>query len=250
MAPAETARLVEAAGPDAIVFTAGDNAYPNGSAANLANCYDPTWGAFRERTHPAAGNHDWKTAGAAAYLDYFGAAAGESGHTWYAFDAGAWRVIVLDSDCADIIGCGPLSPEGLWLTSELAAHPSRCTMAIWHHPVFSSGPHGDDPAAIPFWNALQRAGAELVVTGHDHDYERFAPQDSRGRASPAGIREFVVGTGGGTLYKFRTVRRNSQVRIAGTFGVLRLELRDDGYSWAFLTAPGGAIADAGVELCH
>ena len=237
--------------PEARVFTAGDNAYPDGTAGDFARCYDPWWGSFRKQTRPAAGNHDWLTAGAAAYRDYFGTLAGSGTRTWYAYNAGSWRVIVLDSDCSEVGGCGPSSRQGRWLAAELAAHPAACTLAIWHHPRFSSGPHGNQAATAPLFDALYAAGADVVVNGHDHDYERFAPQDPAGRADPErGIREFVVGTGGGHLYQVASVKANSQVRENATFGVLVLELRAGSYAWRFEPAGDGTFTDAGTGTCH
>jgi hypothetical protein len=233
------------------VFTAGDNAYDDGSAANFADCYDPTWGRFRDRTLlPAPGNHDWNTAGAAGYLRYFGRSAAPDGTTWYSTDLGAWHVVVLDSDCALVGGCDAGSPQGRWLARDLAASDARCTHAIWHHPRFSSGEHGDDPSVAPFWVALHAAGAELIVNGHDHDYERFAPQDPGGREErPGGIRELVVGTGGAVLRSFQRAAPNSEFRQAGTYGVLRLTLHPYNYDWEFLPASGD-VADSGSTPCH
>ena len=236
------------------IFTAGDNAYGDGSAADFSRCYAPTWGRVLDRTLlPAAGNHDWQTAGAAGYLAYFGGAAAPQGTTWYSKDMGAWHVVVLDSDCAKVGGCDDASPQGRWLASDLAAsaaRATRCTLAIWHHPRFSSGLHGGDPSVAPFWRQLQAAGAELVVNGHDHDYERFAPQDPTGRVErPGGIREIVIGTGGADLRGFATVAANSEFRQAGTYGVLRLTLHPFNYDWEFLPA-SGAVADSGSTPCH
>jgi hypothetical protein len=237
--------------PDAIVFTAGDDAYPDGTAADFARCYDPWWGAFLDRTRPAAGNHEWHTPGAAGYLAYYGTRAGTEGRTWYAYDAGSWRVIVLDSDCDEVGGCGPSSPQGRWLADELAAHPTACTLAVWHHPRFSSGPHGNQAAVAPLFDALYVAGADLVVNGHDHDYERFAPQDPAGRPDPArGARELVVGTGGGPLYPTIFPRANSEVRSSAGFGVLVLELGEGGYAWRFEAAGESTFGDAGTGTCH
>ena len=238
-------------GQAGVFFTAGDNAYPDGSAANFRDCYDPTWGRVKDRTIlPAAGNHDWNTAGAAGYLGYFGANAAPDGVTWQSMDLGGWHVVVLDSDCADVGGCEATSPEGRWLAKDLAANQLRCTLAIWHHPRFSSGLHGDDPAVAPFWDLLYAHGAELIVNGHDHDYERFAPQDPSGKVErPGGIREIVVGTGGAELRTFKAQASNSEFRQAGTFGVLRLTLHPANYDWEFLPADG-LIADAGSTPCH
>ncbi len=233
------------------VFTAGDNAYETGSQGDFAGCYAPTWGRVKERTIlPAAGNHDWLTAGAAGYLGYFGTVAAPQGVTWYSTDMGAWHVVVLDSDCDQVGGCAATSPQGRWLAADLAASSARCTLAIWHHPRFSSGEHGNDDQVAPFWRLLHQDGAELIVNGHDHDYERFAPQDPSGKEErPGGIREIVVGTGGAELRTFATTAANSEFRLSGTFGVLRLTLHPANYDWEFLPASGD-VADAGSTICH
>ena len=241
-----TARLIDRI--RGLVFTAGDEAYPEGSAENFRDCYDPSWGRFLDRTLPAVGNHEYGTAGAAGFFDYFGSRAWPSGQAWYSLRVGAWHVIVLDSDC-DIVACGRGSAQLTWLKADLAAHPARCTLAIWHHPRFSSGGHGNDHAVAPFWRALMRAGADLVINGHDHDYERFAPQTPRGRLDhQAGIREIVAGTGGAHLRRFHATRANGRVRLR-TFGVLRLTLHPASYSWRFFRTDG-STADAGTTGCH
>lgn len=244
-----TAALLD--GIPGTVFTAGDNAYENGTADEFRDCYDPTWGRHRERTWPAPGNHDWRTDDLAGYRGYFGTAAGDDGASWYARDLGTWRVIVLDSDCARVDGCGPDSPQGRWLAEELAASTVACTVAIFHHPRFSSGDeHGDDPAVDPFWRALYGAGVDVVINGHEHSYERFAPQDPDGRSDPArGIREFVVGTGGRALRGFGDPRPNSELRASLTVGVLALTLRPGAYAWTFRGA-GSDFTDTGSGRCH
>jgi hypothetical protein len=243
-----TARLLDAI--EGTVFTAGDNAYERGTAAAFRDCYGPTWGRHLDRTLPAAGNHDWDTTGAAGYRDWFGARAGPDGRTWYATDVGTWRVIVLDSNCAMVGGCGDGSAQLGWLLDELSTRPARCTVAIWHHPRFSSGAHGSDGRPEAFWRALHVAGAEIVVNGHDHDYERFAPQDPAGRATESGIRQFVVGTGGTELRSFGRPIANSEVRDASTHGVLRLVLRPDRYEWQFVPVAGGDFRDEGGGTCR
>ena len=246
---AATATLVEAI--PGTVFTAGDNAYPNGTAAEFADCYDPTWGSFKDRTRPAAGNHDWNTTDAAGYLGYFGdAATNADGQTWYSYELGAWHVIVLDSACANVGGCDAGSEQGQWLAADLAASDSRCSLAIWHHPRFSSGVHGSDPITAPFWDALVAAGADVVVNGHDHDYERFAPQDAAARQKPDGIREFVVGTGGGALRAFPgAIAANSLVRSSIAHGVIELTLQPTAYVWRFHSTDG-SFSDQGSAACH
>jgi hypothetical protein len=245
---AATAALLDTI--DGTVFTAGDNAYPDGSATQFDDCYAPTWGRHLERTKPVAGNHDWLTKGLAGYRAYFGDKAGPADASWYSFDLGAWHVIVLDSDCVFVGGCLPGSPQGTWLDADLKASTAGCTMAIWHHPRFSSGVHGNDASVWPFWDALYRAKADVVVNGHDHDYERFGPQDPAGREDNAGgIREFVVGTGGAGLRDFPTVAAHSEIRIASTFGVIRFILHRTSYEWSFI-ATSGAVADSGSGPCH
>ena len=233
------------------VFTAGDNAYESGTTEEFEQCYDPSWGAYRERTFPAIGNHDAVTPGRQGYFEYFGSRAGDPRAGWYATTLGAWRLIVLDSNCVDAGGCGPDTDQGRWLAAELDANPSDCTLAIWHHPRFSTGYHGPTLAVQPFWDALYAAGAELVVNGHDHDYERFVPVDAAGNPdADRGIREIVAGTGGAALRPFELDDPNSEVRDASTHGVLRLDLRPGAYDWEFIPVPGGAFTDSGSGTCH
>jgi hypothetical protein len=233
------------------IFTVGDNAYENGTTKNYADCYAPTWGRVLGRTIlPVAGNHDWLTDGAAGYRAYFGAAAAPDGVTWYSKDVGAWHVIVLDSDCAEVGGCDDASPQGQWLKQDLADSTAHCTLAIWHHPRFSSGEHGDDGHLTPFWKQLYAAQADLIINGHDHDYERFAPQDPFGKVErPGGIREIVVGTGGAEKRGFKKQAPNSEFRLSGEWGVLRLTLHPVNYDWEFLPVDG-AVADSGSTPCH
>jgi len=249
-ADSKTAKLIESI-PGAIVFTAGDDAYQSGSAEQFRQCYGPTWGAFRARTHPVIGNHDMMTSGGAAYFAYFGASAGTPGEGWYSFQAGTWHVVVLNGNCT-IVGCGLASPQLTWLQNDLAAHPGGCTLAIWHQPRFTSGVHGSDTRLVPFWEALYQAGAEIVVNGHDHDYERFGLQTPFGVADRAGgIREFVAGTGGRKLRRFpRRPIANSKARNSWTYGVLKLVLAPGSYSWQFMGVPGSTFSDAGHGVCH
>jgi hypothetical protein len=245
---AQTAAML--AGESGVVFTAGDNADPDGSPAQFTDCYAPTWGRERARTRPAPGEHDHATAELAGYLGYFGDAAAPDGTAWYSYDIGAWHVIVLDATCDAAGGCGADSEQGRWLASDLATSDAACTMAIWHQPRFSSGTFGNDTAVGPFWEALYAAGVDVIVNGHDRDYERFAPQDPAGVADPkGGIREFVVGTGGAGLGTFGTQAANSQLRVAGYFGIIRLVLHPTAYEWSFLATTGQAI-DAGGAPCH
>jgi hypothetical protein len=233
------------------VFTLGDNVYPDGSAAQFRDCYDPSWGRHKERTRPSAGNHDYHTRGAAGYLSYFGAAAGEPGKGYYSYDLEAWHVIVLNSECAQVGGCGVDSAQGQWLQADLAANPSTCTLAYWHKPLFSSDAHhGTTPEMGDFWSLLYAAGADVVVNGHSHVYERFGPQDPAGAAdSERGIRQFVVGTGGGMLYTFASPLPNSEVRENHTYGVLKLSLYPTRYEWEFIPIAGQTFTDTGSAPC-
>jgi hypothetical protein len=248
-AAATAALLAEIEG---IVFTSGDNAYPDGSAEDYAECYHPTWGAERHRTRPVPGNHEYDTGSAEDYVRYFGAAAAAPlGETWFSFTAGAWLVVMLDSSCDEVGGCEADSAQGRWLADQLAGTDRRCTLAVWHHPLFSSGMHGNQEGVKPLWDILHAAGAEVVVNGHDHDYERFAPQDPDGAPDPEnGIRQFVVGTGGANLRPFEELVPNSEARDASTHGVLRLTLREGGYDWAFLPVDGGTFTDTGSGTCR
>jgi hypothetical protein len=232
------------------VFTIGDNSYPNGTDSDFANCYDPSWGQFKARTQPAAGNHEYNTPGAVGYFNYFGAAAGDPTKGYYSYELGTWHVVVLNSNCSQVGGCVAGSPQEQWLKEDLAAHQNTCTLAYWHHPRFSSGTHGNSSDLGAFWNDLYQAGADVVLNGHDHDYERFAPQTPGGISDPTqGIREFVVGTGGAAFTGFKTIAPNSQARIANTNGVLKMTLRPSSYDWEFVTAPGGTVADSGSGNC-
>jgi Calcineurin-like phosphoesterase len=231
------------------VFVAGDLAYPDGTKAQFRDCYGPTWGRWKLRTSPVPGNHEYHTAGAAPYFAYFGSRAGVAGKGWYAYDLGSWRIYNLNANC-DQVGCGPGSAQVRWLETDLAEHPRQCVAAVWHQPLFSSGMHGNNAVVRPLWAALEAAGAEVVLNGHDHDYERFAPQTAWGAAAPDGIREFVVGTGGGPLRPFASIQPNSVVRRASTFGVLKLTLREGGYGWSFIPVAGATFTDSGSGTCH
>ncbi len=232
------------------VFTLGDNVYGGARAEHFRECYGPSWGRHRARTRPVAGNHDYDPGDASAYLEYFGVAAAPEGVTWYAYEVGSWQVIALDSDCEAVGGCDAGSPQERWLVETLAGSDARCTVALWHHPLFSSGAHGNDGRTQAFWRALDAAGAEIVLTGHDHNYERFAVQDAEGRPTDEGLRQFVVGTGGVALRDFARTAHNSEVRDASTHGVLALTLRDDGYDWRFVPVAGGTFTDSGTGRCR
>jgi Calcineurin-like phosphoesterase len=243
----ETATLLD--GIPGTVVTLGDNAYDTGSAAQYRDCYDPTWGRAKARTKPAPGNHEYETSGASGYFGYFGAAAGTAGQGWYSYDRGSWHMIVLNSNCSDV-GCGSNSTQVTWLRADLAAHAGANVIAYWHHPRFSSGTHGNDTSVQAFWDALYAGGADIVLNGHDHDYERFAPQDPTGKADAAhGIREFVVGTGGRELRSRDTNAKNSQ-KFSETFGVLKLTLHANSYDWKFVPIAGETFTDSGTGTPH
>jgi hypothetical protein len=230
------------------VLPLGDTQYEDGRLWKYRRSYHPTWGRVKGITHPAAGNHEYLTRGATGFFDYFGDAAG--GRGYYSVRLDEWNLIVLNSVCFAVAGCGRGSPQLRWLRDELAADASACTVAAWHHPRFSSGPHGNDAASDRFWRSLYADGAELVLNGHDHLYERFAPQDPDGhRERDRGIREFVVGTGGRSLYPVETVRRTSVVRRTDSFGVLVLELYPERYDWRFVRVDGKTL-DSGSTGCH
>ena len=245
-----TANLLD--GISGTVFTLGDNAYENGSAAEFADCYDPSWGRHKARTRPAVGNHDYQTPGASGYFGYFGAAAGDPAKGYYSYNLGEWHVISLNSMCENVGGCGESSPMVTWLKQDLAANPKACTAAYFHHPLFNSGSeYGNIPKMKPSWDALYAAGAEVVLNGHEHVYERFAPQTPAGTADSAqGIREFIVGTGGASHYSFGTIQPNSQVRNADTSGVLKLTLHPGSYDWRFVSEGGKTFTDSGSDQCH
>ncbi len=239
------------------VLALGDNAYPHGEATSFRDYYDPTWGRHLWRTHGVVGNHDYDTAGAAPYWDYFGAAAGPGTRGYYSYDLGSWHVVVLNSTCYMVGGCDAGSPQEQWLRADLEASQARCTVVAWHHPTFSSGSGisssgfgGVDTRMHDLWALLMSHGAELVLNGHDHAYERFVPQDAEGRPDPKGIRELIVGTGGASLHGTSTRLPNSEVRFTDTRGVLRLDLTDGGYSWRFLPVDGSTKTDSGTESCH
>jgi hypothetical protein len=229
------------------VFTVGDNAYPYGTADEFAKCYASSWGRHKSRTRPVPGNHDYATGNASGYFGYFGASAGDPTKGYYSYGVGAWHIIALNSEIA--VGAG--SKQEQWLRADLAAHPAMCTLAYWHKPRFSSGPHNNDATYEALWQALYDGNADVVLNGHDHDYERFAPQDPLGRADAVrGIREFVVGTGGETLYPFTNIRPNSELRRTGVFGVLKLTLHATSYDWQFISAAGNTFTDSGTGACH
>jgi len=246
-----TAALIVAR-PDDVVFTAGDNSNETGSAAQYAGCFDKTWGAFKGRIHPVPGNHEYMTSKAGPYYAYFGAAAGKAGKGYYSYDLGNdWHVLALNAICGQVGGCGAGSPEETFIRSDLAANAGKHIVAIWHIPAFSSGGgHGNNSSYVAWWQDLYSAHAEIVINGHDHDYERFALQSPTGAADLNGIREFVLGTGGASHRDFGAIRANSKIRNSGTFGVLELTLGLHSYSWRFIPVAGATFTDSGVQATH
>lgn len=238
----DTARILD--NIPGTVFTLGDNAYFVGSAQEYRDCYHPTWGRHRARTRPVPGNHEYETAGAEPYFAYFGSRAGPAGLGYYSYDLGEWHIVALNSQ----VPAGAGSAQERWLREDLASSGARCTLAYWHYPLFTSGPNGRHLEMRDLWRTLQEAGAEVVMTGHEHFYERFAPQDDAGRPDPVrGMRAFVVGSGGALLYQPVMVAANSEVRLS-TFGVLKLTLAPGRYDWEFLPVSGAG--DTGSGQCH
>jgi 3',5'-cyclic AMP phosphodiesterase CpdA len=228
------------------VFTAGDNTYANGAVEEFETCYGPTWGRHKARTWPSPGNHDYRTVGARPYYAYFGDRAGLSSQGYYSYDLQGWHIVSLNSN---LKGEDEVAQEH-WLHADLAAHPTRCGLAYWHHPLFSSGGHRNNPYLRPMWQILSAFGVDVVINGHDHDYERFAPQNPDGVAdSVHGIQEFVVGTGGAGLGTFGKPQPNSEVRDDTTWGLLKLTLHPTSYDWEFVPIPGGTFYDAGSAVC-
>jgi hypothetical protein len=221
----------------------GDVAYPDGSASDFANCFHPAWASMLPRIHPVPGNHEYVTPDAGPYFAEFGAAAGTPGEGWYSYELGTWHIIALNSNCEFVGGCGAGSPQLKWLEADLRAHSVTCTLAYWHHPRYSSGLHEDAADTDPLWRALASADADVVLAGHDHDYERLAPID--------GIRSFVVGTGGRSLYPFdNPPGPRTQLRADDSYGLLMLTLGQAGYDWRFVPVIGSTLVDAGSGECQ
>jgi acid phosphatase type 7 len=239
-----TARLLD--NISGTVLALGDLAYPDGTTANFSKCYQPSWGRHRSRTRPTPGNHEYHSTGAAPYYSYFGSRAGPAGRGYYSYNLGSWHIVVLNSEANR-------TAQASWLKADLAANRRRCTLAYWHRPLFtSSSKHRPFTAMRPLFTILYDAGADLVLSGHNHQYERFYPQTPTGAPSSSrGIRQFVVGTGGAGLYGFlSTPARNSQKRYNGGYGVLKLTLNDASYSWRFISVAGKTFSDAGSTSCH
>jgi acid phosphatase type 7 len=223
------------------IFTTGDNAYDSGTYAEYLNCYGPTWGQYKDRTMPVPGNHEYETAGAPGYYRYFNVP------EYYAYDQGTWRIYALNSE----IDTSATSAQVQWLQADLAQNPRSCVMAYWHRPLWSSGNHhGGDNKMQVIWNILFDANAELVITGHEHNYERFSPMNKTGQAVPVGLQEIVVGTGGANKFGFGNILPASQVRNANTYGVIKLTLSPGKYDWQFVPVAGGTFTDYGSQNCH
>jgi hypothetical protein len=247
-----TADMLAAGSLDA-VFALGDLQYPRGDLADFRAGYGATWGRFLAMTRPIVGNHEYEdSSGAAGYWDYFGAAAGNRGEGWYSLDLGAWHVVALNTNC-EVVACTPGSAQEQWLRADLAANPGRCTLAIMHHPRFTSGPNENGlagfPEIAPLWDALHQAGVEVALAAHMHNYERFPAMDSAGNRTATGIASFVVGTGGRNLAEVFDRHAESEAYSARAFGYLRLVLRPGGYDWQFVAEPR-SFTDQGSANCH
>ncbi len=231
------------------VLTLGDHQYPDGKIEDFQRSYDKSWGRLKQITHPSMGNHEQAGEG---YYAYFGTAAGDPSRGYYSFDLGAWHLIALNSnDACTFVRCDETSAQIDWLRTDLAKNRSACTLAYWHHPRFSSGAHGDHAELGPVWETLYKFGVDVVLTGHDHDYERLSPMNAQGNPNVNnGIRSFIVGTGGKSHYDFGKLRPTSEVRNSDTFGVLKLTLRPRSYDWEFVPEPGKAFTDKGNGRCH
>ncbi|MDZ4855321.1 MAG: metallophosphoesterase [Nitrospirota bacterium] len=228
------------------VFTTGDNAYQHATAADFTHCYGPSWGRHKARTRPTPGNHDYQSTGAAPYYSYFGANAGPAGRGYYSYRLGAWHILALNSNVPASAG----SAQEQWVRAELAANPSACTIAYWHHSVFSSGRHGNNPHMADILKVLYAQGVDIVLNGHDHTYERFAPMDPDGQLDMSnGFRQFIIGTGGISLYEFKSVQPNSEVRNNTSYGVLKLTLNASSYDWEFVPIAGQTFRDRGSAAC-
>jgi len=232
--------------PTAVVFTTGDHAYQHGAAKEFADCYGPTWGRFKDRTHPAVGNHDLITANGKPYWDYFGESAGPRDKGYYSYEVGTWHVIALNS----AIDARKGGDQMRWLQDDLGKHKADCVLAYWHIARYSSCAHGSDPLMADAWKILYDAGAAVILSSHDHDYERFTPIDDKGKPDPEhGMREFVVGMGGGGVYEFKKTAANCEVRNNKAYGVLKLTLKPGKYDWEFLRGMGAMFRDTGTGTC-
>jgi acid phosphatase type 7 len=247
---AETAALIEgelARNDRAIVLSLGDHTYPDGHPSEFERCYQATWGQFKDRTYPTPGNHEYRTHAAQGYFGYFGTAAGDRQRGYYRFKVGDWQIISLNSNLSGTAFSAQLE----WLKSTLAQNTAHCTLAYWHHPVFSSGSHGNEDIMLPAWRMLADAKVELVLSAHDHHYERFAPMNADGRRDDAqGTRQFIIGTGGARLTKFRLFKRHSEATGNTSHGVLKLVLQPGRYTWEFMPTRPGTQTDLGSDSCR
>ena len=252
----QTSDVVLGIDPDAVLIL-GDNQYEEGGYGDFMGYFDPSWGRFKDRIWPAVGNHEYLTTDAAGYFDYFNGAgnfngrAGDRDKGYYAFDVGSWRLYALNTVCSHAGGCGAGSPQETWLRRDLEAHPRACQLMYAHHPLWTSDTREFDTTAVqPLYQAFYDAGGEVVLVGHSHFYERFAPQDPAEHLDePRGLRQFIVGTGGRNTYGFGAVEPNSEVR-ATVFGVLQMTLYPDHYDWEFVSIAGSAFRDSGSSPCH
>ena len=247
----------------AAVLPLGDLQYEDGTLDKFQRSFDPTWGRLKAQMHPVVGNHEYRTAGAEGYFDYFNGPgvfdgpAGPRDKGYYSYDLGAWHVVTLNSECSHPAAdnpyehdCAAGSPQEQWLRADLAAHPARCTLAVWHHPLFSSGLEGRNDNVRPLFQALYDNDVDVLLTGHDHGYERFAPMDPTGnRDGVRGVRQFVVGTGGKNKEPDLFPQPNSEIRGNTSFGVLKMTLRPGAYLWEYVH-DGGTFTDTGANACH
>lgn len=254
---AEVGALVTAAAPDALLGL-GDYVYEEPRGADYRNVYDPAFGGLRGDTWPAIGNQEYKVHEANTFHDYF---AGVPDEGWYSYSLGQWHAVVLNSNCDIAGGCDEGSPQYQWLAADLAAHPDQCVIAYWHHPRWSTGLNGSDDRTDDLWRLLATEGADVVLTGHEHDYERFEPLDADGLPDPEGVTSFVVGTGGQAVYapdevvgggdlagSRRAEAVGSAIRIDDRFGALFLTLDPDSFSWQFVDITG-TVVDDGTAAC-
>jgi acid phosphatase type 7 len=240
------------------ILPVGDTQYDCGGLQAFNQSYALSWGQsqLKSISRPVVGDQEYTATGtdcaanAAGYFTYFGSAAGDPAKGYYSFDVGTWHVVALNSECTQVGGCGPGTPQYQFLQADLAAHPTTCTLAYWHKPRFASSQGAGSPSTGPFWDLLYAAGAEIVLGGHHHVYERFDPQTPSQQASANGIRSFTVGTGGKSLGQFFTIQPNSVVRENTTYGVLKLTLHPTGYDWQFVGEAGSTFTDAGTATCH
>ncbi len=236
--------------PGAQVFTAGDNVQIMGAAEEYSQCFDPTWGRFKDRIHPSPGNHDWFVEDGAPYFAYFGEAAGPPGLGYYSYDLGDWHIVSLNSNCGDA-GCDEGSAQAEWLRENLRENDKSCTLLYWHHPLWSSGYVEINPAGMAFWRIASAFKADVVVNGHEHHYERFAPLGPSGRLdNVSGMRPFIVGTGGAWLFEFGQPLITNEVRDNTTTGVILFFLYPGRYTWQFVPTEKDGFTDQGSGMCH